>query len=144
MMKNVFLSGLIIGLLSSIWLLTLYLIGYVTFFDDLVTLFISGKSFKDTAILLSVAILIPGIGLYFGLAQYRRHRKDREFTFSKALLISLKILITGGIITVIGAIIYLHAIKRTISEFAGLVFGLAVSGIILALILSSLFRNKSQ
>jgi hypothetical protein len=36
-MKNVLLPGLIIGLLSSIWLLTLYLIGYVTFFDDLVT-----------------------------------------------------------------------------------------------------------
>jgi hypothetical protein len=83
MMKNVLLPGLIIGLLSSIWLLTLYLIGYVTFFDDLVTLFISGKSFKDTAILLGIAILIPGIGLYFGLRDIGGIEKTENLHFQK-------------------------------------------------------------
>ncbi len=66
-MKNVLIAGSIIGVLSGVWLWVLYLIGNAAFFNDVLTIFTSGKPFKDTGILMTTAILIPIIGLYFGL-----------------------------------------------------------------------------
>ncbi|HEY8660788.1 MAG TPA: DUF4199 domain-containing protein [Hanamia sp.] len=142
-MKNVLIAGSIIGVLSGVWLWVLYLIGNAAFFDDVLTIVTSGKPFKDMGILLGIAMLIPIIGLYFGLRLYKQHEKGGEITFSEAFTTSLKILITGGTLAVIFATLYRYAIaKGTISEFTELALGALLFGLIVALTLSFLLKTK--
>jgi len=122
-----------IGLLSGVWLLILYIIGCETFFSDVLKIFISGTSLKGTGLLILTAALIPVSVLYFGLLNYKHQAKNKEITFLKAMLTCFKILIVGGLIALVFFILYFSYVnKTTLSEFvetavAACVFGLAIS-----------------
>jgi hypothetical protein len=144
-MKNILIAGAIIGILSGVWLLVLYMIGYATFFNDMLLMFTSSKPFKDMGILIITAVLIPFAGLYLGLRLYKQHKKDGEITFAGAFATSLKILITGGVLAVVFGIIYRYVIaKGTISEFVKLCLGALFIGLMAALILSFLLKSKMK
>lgn len=144
-MKNVFITGLIIGGLSGVLLLILYIIGYLTFVNDVLTIFISRKPFNDISILVSTATLILIIGLYFGLTHYKHHVKGGDITFFEALFTSLKILITGLILIISIAVIYIHSVKKeSISDFAGLAFGTVLVVVASALTISFIVKTKSK
>ena len=144
-MKNVFITGLIIGVLSGVSLLILYIIGYLTFVNDVLTIFISRKPFNDISILVSTVTLILIIGLYFGLTHYKHHVKGGDITFLEALFTSLKILITGLILIISIAVIYIHSVKKeSISDFAGLAFGTVLVVVASALTISFIVKTKSK
>jgi hypothetical protein len=142
-MKNALLAGSLIGLLTGAWLLVLYLIGYVTFLPDVVTLMISGKPFPHQAILFGTALLIPVAGLYLGLSRHKK-LKSGTISFREALTVGLKILLAGGIVTGVLTLLLLPAVRGTVSEFIRLVFWAALAGLVAVVILSLLFRTRAN
>lgn len=143
MTRNVLVAGLVIGLLSGVWLLVLYLIGYETFFSDVLTIFTSGKPLKDITILVFTAILIPVIGLYFGLSSCKRYENGEKFTYLNVLLTGLKILIIGGMIAITLTILYMQLTRHgTISDFAKMSIGASLVGVAAALIISIILTTR--
>jgi hypothetical protein len=99
-MKNAIIYGLIIGVLSGLWLFIMK------------ALMFSPQS-SGTQPVEYLAVLIPLIGLYLGVRSYRNNECGGQMGFLEALLQSFKILLVGGVIAVAGGIIYINEIDGT-------------------------------
>lgn len=132
-MKNALLSGIIIGVLSGIWMFAMHSLGVT-------------PSTDKVAPVEYFSFLIPAIGLYFGIKSYRAQDCKGKMGFLEALIQSFKILIVGGIIAVFGAILYISYISagNNIRDFSGRIFGALLVGVLLAFGVSLLFHNKSN
>src|ERR1700760_4341867 len=97
-MKNAFVPGLIIGLLSGAWLFIMRKMG-LTFTNDSV----HPAEF--------ISVLIPIIGLYWGVKSYRDGELEGHMNFLEGLVHGFKILIVGGIISVFLGIVYINYIE---------------------------------
>ena len=130
-MKNAIVSGLIIGLLSGLWMFIMHWMG-----------FSPRQSYM--APIEYVSVLIPLIVLYFGIKNYRNVDCNGHLGFLPALIQCFKILIVGGIVTVSAAIIYIDEFAKEISlmDFSGRIFGALLVGILYALGVSVLFTTK--
>jgi hypothetical protein len=131
-MKNAIISGLIIGVLSGLWMFVMHGLGY------------SPKSGSLSGIEY-ISILIPLIVLYFGVRSYRRTDCNGHMGFLEALLQSFKILLVGGVITVAAAILYIDEIEggtANLMDFSGRIFGALLVGILFALGVSVLMTTK--
>jgi hypothetical protein len=130
-MKNAIVSGLIIGLLSGLWMFIMHWLGF------------SPQS-SNVAPIEYVSVLIPLIVLYFGVKSYRNKECGGRMGFLEALMQSFKILIIGGIITVSASIIYIDEFTResNLMDFSGRIFGALLVGILFALGVSVLFTTK--
>src|SRR5476651_152088 len=106
-MKNAIISGLIIGVLSGLWMFVLHGLGYAP------------KS-SGMAPIEYVSVLIPLIVLYFGIRSYRNNECGGHMGFLEALIQSFKILLIGGVIAVAAAIIYIDefAAESNIKDFS--------------------------
>jgi hypothetical protein len=133
-MKNAFLPGLIIGLLSGAWLLVMRAMGYTSFTNDEV---------KPIEI---VSVLIPVIGLYMGVKSYRDVELKGKMNFLEGLMHSFKILIAGGIIVVFLGIVYINYIDYSTNfrDFSGRIFAALLIGVLSALSVSLLLMTKSN
>jgi hypothetical protein len=130
-MKNAVIFGVVIGILSGIWILVMYLLGYTTF--------------QATSPVEYTSVLIPFIGLYFGVKRYRDVEKTGNVTFFEALQESFKILIAGGIVAVAFAILYINYVaKNSIGDFSGKIFAALLIGVIAALAVSLLLMTDSK
>ena len=132
-MKNAIVCGIIIGVLSGLWMFTMHQLGITPSTDKVAT----AEYFS---------FLIPAIGLFFGIRSYRAHDCKGQMGFLEALVQSFKILIVGGIIAVFGAILYISYIAEgnNIRDFSGRIFGALLVGVLLAFGVSLLFHNKSN
>lgn len=132
-MKNALLSGLIIGVLSGLWLFIMRWAGYDTFSDK-------------TSPIEYVSILIPIIGLYFGVRSYRNKELKGQMGFLEGLVESFKILIVGGVITVFAGIVYINYVadKGNSLDFSGRIFGALLIGLLSALAVSLLLMTKPE
>ena len=132
-MKNALLSGLIIGVLSGLWLFIMRWAGYDTFADK-------------TSPIEYASILIPIIGLYFGVRAYRNDELKGSMGFLEALVQSFKILIVGGIVTVFAGIVYVNYVadKGNSLDFSGRIFGALLIGLLSALAVSLLLMTKPE
>ncbi|MDO3627629.1 DUF4199 family protein [Mucilaginibacter sp. BT774] len=141
-MKHILLTGCIIGLLSGLWLLLLYLMGYLTFLTDLVSWFTLAKP-PGPALLLAVAVLwIPAAGLYFGLRNYKRIQGGK-ITFRAALAAGSRIALVAGLLALVSALIYWKtAAHGAMSEFAGMVIAGLVIGLLLVVITALVLKNE--
>jgi hypothetical protein len=131
-MKNAIVSGLIIGLLSGLWMFIMHWLG-----------FSPRQSYM--APIEYVSVFIPLIVLYFGIKNYRNVDCKGHLGFLPALIQSFKILIVGGIVTVSASIIYIDEFANgTISlmDFSGRIFGALLVGLLFALGVSVLFTTK--
>jgi hypothetical protein len=129
-MKNAIIFGLIIGVLSGLWI---FIIPHFGFTPN--SGFMSPIEYA--------AGLIPLIGLYFGLIRYRSTDCGGHMGFLEALLQCFKILLVGGVVAIAAAIIYVDEISgKDISDFAGRMFGALLVGLLLALGLSVLLTTK--
>jgi hypothetical protein len=130
-MKNAIVSGLIIGILSGLWILIMHL---------------NGISPQSGAVkpLEFVSVLIPLVVLYFGIKNYRKTDCKGQMGFLQALVQSFKILIIGGILSVSASIIYIDEIAKesNLMIFSERIFGALLVGILSALGVSVLFTNK--
>ncbi|MDB5118237.1 MAG: hypothetical protein JWQ79_3729 [Mucilaginibacter sp.] len=132
-MKNALIWGLIIGVLSGIWLFVMHGMGY-DFIDE------------KTAPYEYISIIIPVAGLFFGIRNYRDNELKGDMGFLEALVQSFKILLFGGILAVFAGIVYITYIQKgnNISVFSGRMFGALLVGVLCALGVSLLLATKSN
>ncbi len=130
-MKNAIVSGLVIGLLSLLWMFVMHALG------------INPQSGNMSPVEY-VSVFIPLIVLYFAIKSYRKNDCGGQMGFFEALMQSFKILILGGIITVAASIIYIDefAKENNLMDFSGRIFGALLVGILFALGVSILFTNR--
>jgi F0F1-type ATP synthase membrane subunit c/vacuolar-type H+-ATPase subunit K len=120
-MKNAVASGLIIGILSGLWLFIMRWSGYTMLGDQ-----VSPIEY--------ISILIPILGVFLGLKSYRDHDLNGSMSFLQGLVQSLKILILGGVVAVCAGIIYINYVEATHNtrDFSGRLFGALLIGVISA------------
>ncbi len=130
-MKNAIVYGLIIGVLSGLWIFIMPMLGISPKAGSL-----SGVEF--------ISVIIPLIGLYFGIRSYRTIDCGGHMGFLEALLQSFKILLVGGIIAVSASIIYIDEFtkERSLMDFSGRIFGALLLGLLFALGVSVLLTTK--
>ena len=132
-MKNALIFGLIIGILSGLWLLTLHSFGFHV--ED-----------NQASNYEYFSILIPIIGLFFGIRSYRANELGGQMGFFEALIQSFKILLVGGIVAIFAAIVYINyvAAGNNMRDFSSRMFGALLIGIISAFAVSLLLANRSN
>jgi hypothetical protein len=135
-MKNSVIFGLIIGVLSLIWLFVMRQTGY-------------NLTDSKANPIEYVSVLIPLIGLFFGVRQFRNGELKGKMGFLEALIQSFKILIIGGIFTVFAGIIFVNwggaqSTDTTFQSFSGRIFGALLVGVIEAFAVSLLLTTKSN
>ena len=130
-MRNAIISGIIIGVLSVLWMFILKLFGFSP----------QGSGPQPIEYL---AVLIPLIVLYFGVKSFRNNECKGNLGFLEALLQCFKILLIGGVITVAASIIYIDefAKENTLQDFSGRIFGALLVGILFSLAVAALFTTK--
>ncbi|MBK0382218.1 DUF4199 family protein [Pedobacter sp. SD-b] len=97
-MKNALVSGSIIGLFSFIWIFAAQKMGFYPS-----AIIQNGKEWINYT-----ALIIPFLGLYFGLKSFKSKSKNR-FCFATAVFQGFKILAVGGLLAAIFSIIYLQS-----------------------------------
>ncbi|SEP25573.1 DUF4199 domain-containing protein [Mucilaginibacter sp. AW1-7] len=134
-MKNAIIWGVIIGILSGIWMYVMHASGITPTGDKVATL----EYFS---------FIIPAIGLLIGIYSYRQNDCNGQMGFFEALIQSFKILIAGGIVTVFATILYVSysgvSMNDILKESSGRIFGALLVGVLLAFAVSLLFTNKSN
>jgi hypothetical protein len=134
-MKNAIFPGLIIGVLSLIWLFIMRKMG-LTFNNDKV------------APIEFLSVFIPIVGLYIGVKRYRDTELDGRMNFLEGLVQGFKILIVGGILVVFMGIVYINWISNTQEtnwgDFSGRIFAALLIGVLSALTVTLLLMSKSK
>jgi hypothetical protein len=134
-MKNAFVPGIIIGLLSGVWLFVMRLM-HIPFNSPQV----SPVEF--------VSVLIPIVGLYYGVKSYCFGEMQGKMNFLEGLIHSFKILIVAGIFVVFLGIVYINWISSTEkvswSDFSGRIFAALLIGVLSSLAVSLLVMTKGR
>lgn len=96
-----------------------------------------------------VSALIPLIGLYFGVRQFRDGELKGNMGFLEALIQSFKILLVGGVFAVFAGIIFINwggvdSTDTTFQSFSGRIFGALLVGVIEAFAVSLLLTTRSN
>lgn len=132
-MKNAVSSGIIIGIMSVLWLFIMRWAGYTTFNDQV-------------APIEYFSVLIPLIGLFLGVWSYRQNELNGKMNFIEGLVQGLKILAIGGAIAMFAGVIYVNYIEATHNprDFSGRLFGALLLGVLFSLGVSLALMNKSS
>jgi hypothetical protein len=130
-MKNAIISGLIIGVLSGLWMFVMHALGYAP------------QEGKMNPIEF-VSVIIPLVVLYYAIKNYRVNDCGGKMGFLQALMQCFKILIIGGIIAAAAAIIYIEefAAENNLRDFSGRIFGALLVGVLFSLSVSVLLTTK--
>lgn len=132
-MKNAIITGVIIGALSGLWIFIMHCTGVTT-----------GPS-HDLKPIEYTSGLIPLLGLYFGVRNYRESYLGGKMNFFEGLVEGFKILIVGGIIAVFFSILYINYVNAgTIADFSGQIFGALLLGLLFSLGVALLLMNKNK
>ena len=129
-MKNALIFGIIIGILSGLWLFALHAFGWNI--ED-----------NQASNIEYFSILIPIIGLFLGIMNYR-NELGGSMGFLEALLQSFKILLVGGVVAIFASIVYINFIQsgNNLRDLSSRMFGALLVGILAAFAVSLLFANK--
>ncbi|MCJ8211733.1 DUF4199 domain-containing protein [Mucilaginibacter sp. RS28] len=133
-MKNALSSGLIIGILSLVWLLVMHWLGYNSVKDN------------NLAPYEYFSVLIPLIGLFLGLRAYREKEQGGKMSFLEGLIQGFKILLVGGVIAGFIGVIYINWFSPSnlnFSDFSGRIFGALLVGILFDIVVSLILMNRS-
>jgi hypothetical protein len=95
-----------------------------------------------------VSVLIPLIGLFFGIKNFRDGELKGQMGFLEALIQGFKILLVGGAVAVFGAIVFINlnnsGNETSFEAFSGRIFGALLVGVIEALAVSLLLATKAN
>lgn len=132
-MKNAIKYGLIIGVLSGIWILIFHLAGVYENPDE-------GFSWIEYT-----SVLIPFIGLFFGIKHFRDHINGGKMEFFEGLFEGFKIMIVGGIIAAFCAVVYVQYAPSVLNtDYMGRIGGAGIIGILFNLVISITLMNKQK
>jgi hypothetical protein len=135
-MKNAIKYGIIIGVLSGIWLFVMHMSGVYTV-EYLRTQRIHWMELAS--------VIIPFLGLYLGIKNFRDNLNGGKMEFFEGLFQGFMILLVGGLITSFIGIVYIQNVtylKET--DYMGRIGGAGVVGILLNLVVSLLLMNKQH
>lgn len=96
-----------------------------------------------------VSILIPLVGLFFGVKNFCNGELKGQMGFLEALIQSFKILLVGGVLAVFAGIVFVNwggvgSNDTTFETFSGRIFGALLVGVIEAFAVSLLLTTKSN
>ncbi|MDR6943920.1 DUF4199 domain-containing protein [Mucilaginibacter pocheonensis] len=132
-MKNAFVTGLVIGIFSGTWLFVMHTFGYSN----------SGNHVYPVEYL---SILIPLVGVYIGVKNYKENDMGNRLSFFEALFQSFKILVIGGIFACLAGLIYLNYVDQgnNFLDFSGRLLGGSLIGILICVIVSITLMSRSN
>ena len=134
-MKNALVPGIIIGVLSGIWMFIMRLM-HIPF------------NSPQVSYIEFVSVLIPVIGLYYGVKFYCYGEMQGKMNFLEGLIHSFKILIVAGIFVVFLGIVYINWIasaeKISWADFSGRIFAALLIGLLTSLAVSLMLTTKSN
>lgn len=134
-MKNSLKYGIFIGLLSGIWILIMHYAG----------VFAQNSVNVSMAWLEYASVLIPAIGLYLGIKNYRDHILADKMEFIEGLFEGFKILIFGGLTAALFAVIYMQVSTDFKNiDFMYRIGAAALVGILFNLAISLILMNKQK
>jgi hypothetical protein len=134
-MKNAIRYGLIIGILSGIWILIMHFAGV---YED------APEAGKYSWIEFTSG-LIPLIGLYLGIKNFRDNINGGKMEFFEGLFEGFKIMIVGGIIAAFFAVVYVQYSPSVLNtDYMGRIGGAGIVGILFNLIISITLMNKQK
>src|SRR5437588_7785965 len=95
-----------------------------------------------------ISVLIPIVGLYYGVKSYCYGELHGKMNFLEGLIHSFKILIVAGIFVVFIGIVYINWIsstqKTSWADFSGRIFAALLIGVLSALAVSLLVMTKGR
>jgi hypothetical protein len=133
-MKNALITGIVIGVLSGLWLFIMHIAGY-----DLTSDNVSPFEY--------VSILIPIIGLFISLKIYRDKELGGNMGFLEALIQCFKILVLAGVIAGFLGVLYISYVDpkgSNLPDFSGRLFGALLVGVLACLGVSLVLHTKSN
>jgi hypothetical protein len=133
-MKNAFITGIVIGVLSGLWLFIMHFAGY-----DL-----NGDKISPFEY---VSVLIPVVGLFIGVKIYRDRDLAGNMGFLEALIQCFKILVLGGVIAGFLGVLYISYVdpnQNNFAAFSGRLFGALLVGVLSALGVALVLHTKSN
>lgn len=132
-MKNAAKYGIIIGVLSGIWILIMHVSG--VYAQD------AQENHNNMQWMEWASMLIPAIGLFMGIKSYRDNVSGGKMEFFEGLFEGFKIIIIGGVIAAFFAIVYVqlnvsventdYMYRITAAILIGILFNLAFSLILM-------------
>ncbi|MFA5244013.1 MAG: DUF4199 domain-containing protein [Pedobacter sp.] len=135
-MKNSLKYGILIGIISGIWILIMHYAG--VFAQDSV-------EGNNVSWLEYASILIPAGGLYWGIKNYRDHILKERMEFFEGLCEGFKILIFGGIAAALFAAIYIQVNTNLENiDFMYRIGAAVLVGILFNLAISLILMNKQK
>lgn len=135
-MGNAVKYGIIIGVISGIWILIMHFSG--VYAQDPI-----GEN--KMAWLEYVSILIPATGLYLGIKNYRDHIIEGKMEFFEGLFEGFKIIIVGGVIAAFFAIVYVQFnSNRFNTDYMFRIAAALLIGILFNLAISLILMNKQK
>jgi len=134
-MRNAIKYGLLIGIVSGIWILVLHFAGVYN--DNPEPGSFSGLEYAS--------VLIPLIGLYLGIKNFRDHVNGGRMEFFEGIFEGFKIMIVGGIIAAFFAVVYVQYAPSVMNtDYMGRIGGAGIVGILFNLIVSISLMNKQK
>jgi hypothetical protein len=91
------------------------------------------------------SILIPLVGLYFGIKNFRDNINGGRMEFFEGLFEGFKIIIVGGVIAAFFAVVYVQYSPSVLNtDYMGRIGGAGIVGILFNLVISITLMNKQK
>ncbi|MES2873108.1 MAG: DUF4199 domain-containing protein [Bacteroidota bacterium] len=136
-MKHAAKYGIIIGVLSGVWILIMHFSG--VYAED------APKEMNNMQWMEWASMLIPATGLYMGIKSYRDNVSGGKMEFFEGLFEGFKILIIGGVIAAFFAIIYVQLnISVMNTDYMYRITAALLIGILFSLAISLILMNKQK
>ena len=133
-MKNAVISGIIIGIVSALWIIIMQTAGY-----NPQNLEESKNSWLEYT-----SVLIPFLGLYFGIRGFKK-QQGNQLTFFEGLFEGFKILAIGGLLAAAFSFIYVSLYAQDLTgDYMERIFGALIIGLLFTLANSLLLMNSPK
>lgn len=138
-MKQAWPYGVLIGILSGIWIFVIQKFGVY----NLST--ISSNGFLGITWMEYLSVLIPFVGLYFGIRNYKKTLPNADISFFRAFVQGFMILLVGGALAGLATAILLQYERQPYTEeYIGRFGGALLVGILLNFAVSLWFMNRPR
>lgn len=135
-MENSIKFGILIGVISGVWILIMHFAGVYP---------ANPSEVSQLGWLEYASVLIPAVGLFLGIKNYRDHVIEGKMEFFEGLFEGFKILAVGGIIAAFFAIVYVQFNSNLLnSDFMYRIGAAALIGVLFNLAISLILMNKQK